>query len=190
MRKLLVLFFVAGLAWAGCGGDEDGAGKVDTAPEASSDSKSDAEAAATGLSGEGSDGFCQLARKYDTDFQDTPKPQTPADVEKEYTALTAAVERLAADAPAEIKADTERVSGAFGDMNDLLAEYGYEFSKIPDAEAEKMDIGSPQIEQASQQVQSYFERVCKIDSDGDGDTDGVTDAPSTTGVTTDTTSPG
>ena len=66
MRKVLVLAFVAAFAWAGCGSDDGGGGKVDSAAKASSASGSDTGAtsstgAGTDFSGKGSAGFCVLA---------------------------------------------------------------------------------------------------------------------------------
>jgi hypothetical protein len=181
MRKLLLIFCLASLALAGCGGGDDGADKTDSAADAGADgggtkTGTDAE---TDFSGKGSGDFCDLARQYEKDFDDTGNADSADDVEKNYKDLAKAVDNLVKEAPSEIKGDTQKVNDAFKDLNAVLAKYDYDFEKIPQAEADKMQLDSPEVEAASNRVESYFEKVCKIDSDHDGDTDGVIEDNST-----------
>ena len=171
MKKLLVLLCLAALFLAGCGdgGDGDG-GSVDTAAEGSDGKSGD-----TNFSGKGGDDFCDLAKKYEEDFEDTGDTNTAEDIEKEFNELTTAIDKLADEAPGEIEDDTKKIAGAFNEYNDLLKKYDYDFSKIPEAESKEISIENPDVEAASNRVESYFEKVCKMDSDGDGDTDGVID---------------
>jgi hypothetical protein len=194
MRKLLVLVCLASLAFAGCGG-----GKDDTSTAATDAGSKAAGGTATTVdtdfSGKGSGDFCDLARKYEQEFDKSGSSQTPADVEKEYKDLASAIDKLVGEAPSEIKADASKVNGAFKDLNTLLAKYHYDFSKIPESEAQNAKLDDPEIQAASNRVESYFEKVCKIDSDGDGDTDGVIDDGSSSGeqapgATTDDTTDG
>ena len=170
MKKLLVLLCLAALFLAGCGDDGGGSGDVDTASESSDDKAGD-----TNFSGKGGDDFCDLAKKYEEDFEDTGEAGESTDIEKEFTELTAAIDKLADEAPGEIEDDTKKIAEAFGEYNDLLKKYDYDFSKIPESESEEISIENPDVEAASNRVESYFEKVCKMDSDGDGDTDGVID---------------
>ena len=174
MKKLLVLLCLAALSLAGCGGGDDGdgdGGSVDTAAEGSGD---------TNFSGKGGDDFCDLAKKYEEDFEDTGDANSSENIEKEFKELTAAIDKLADEAPEEIEADTKKIAGAFNEYNDLLEKYDYDFTKIPEDEAEAISIENPDVEAASNRVESYFEKVCKMDSDGDGDTDGVIEDNSST----------
>lgn len=171
MKKLLVILAFATLLLAGCGGGDDGGGSVDTAAEGSSD----AAEKDTNFSGKGGDDFCDLAKKYEKDFEDTGDAANSEDIEKEFTELTTAIDKLADEAPGEIEDDAKKIAGAFGEYNDLLKKYDYDFAKIPKEESDKISIENPDVEAASNRVESYFEKVCKMDSDGDGDTDGVID---------------
>jgi hypothetical protein len=170
MRKLLVLLSLAAFLFAGCGGDDDS-----SSTDASSDSSGGATttAADTDFSGKGSGDFCDLARKYTKDFEDTTEAESSDDLEKTYKDLASAIDKLTSEAPKEIKADAEVVNDKFKEINTLLAKYDYDFSKVPEAEANKMSLDDPKVKAASDRVESYFEKVCKIDSDDDGDTDGV-----------------
>lgn len=169
MKKLLLALGLAALLLAGCGGGDDDGGSVDAA----SDKTSGDDATDTEFSGKGGDDFCDLAKKYEKDFEDTGAATTSEDTEKEFKELTSAIDKLADEAPGEIEDDAKKIAGAFGEYNDLLKKYDYDFSKIPKAETESISIENPDVEAASNRVESYFEKVCKMDSDGDGDTDGV-----------------
>ena len=172
MRKLLLVLMLAIVTFAGCGGDDGGDGTGgDTASGTSEEGTGGGDD--TDFSGKGSGDFCDLAKQYEEDFADTGEAETAADVEKEYKELTAAIDKLVDEAPDEIKADAEVVNDAFQKFNSVLAKYDYDFSKIPPEEADDLQLDSPEIESASNRVESYFEKVCKIDSDDDGDTDGV-----------------
>jgi hypothetical protein len=151
MKRLLLILSLAALGLSACGGG-GGSGSA---------------------SGGGSpDAFCDLARQYEEDFEDTGSATTPAEAKTQFEELMAAVERLVAEAPDEIAEDVELVGDEFQKYVDLLAKYDYDFSKVPDEEAEQIDIDDPDVTAASNRIESYFETECDIDSDGDGDTDG------------------
>jgi hypothetical protein len=180
MKKLLMILALAALLFAGCGGSDDDGGSVDTAAEGTSDD--DAAAKDTDFSGKGGGDFCELAKKYEEDFDDTTGSSSSSDdIEKEFEELTSAIDKLADEAPDEIEADTKKIAGAFKEYNDLLKKYDYDFAKIPEAESQKITIQNPDVEAASNRVESYFEKVCGMDSDDDGDTDGVIDDDSSSG---------
>ena len=147
MKRLLLVLSLAALALSACGGGGGGA------------------------SG-GSAAFCELARQYEEDFEDTGSATTPAQVKTQFEELMAAVERLVDEAPEAIAEDTELVGTEFEKYVDLLAKYDYDFSKVPEEEAAEIDIDDPDVTAASNRIESYFETECDIDSDGDGDTDG------------------
>ena len=173
MRKLLVLLCLATLTLAGCGDDTDSGSDADTGADAAGTSEEGSGGGDdTDFSGDGSGDFCELARKYEEDFEDTGDASTADDVKKEYQELTAAIDELADEAPDEIQADVEVVNKAFTTFYETLEKYDFDATKIPESEADKLELDSDEIEAASNRVESYFEKVCDIDSDGDGDTDG------------------
>lgn len=165
MRKLLLVLVVSILALTGCGGDGGDDGDTGGGAAAGRDD--------TDFSGSGSDDFCDLAESYMEQFDDAGG--SGGDIEAEYQELVAAIDDLASEAPGEIKADVEVVNGAFKRMVAILEKYDYDFTKIPEDEAEAASVDSPEVEAASDRVEAYFEKVCGIDTDDDGDTDGVTD---------------
>ena len=178
MKKLLLVLALAALLFAGCGDGDDGgndAGDGGGAAAGTSEEGSGDDAADTEFSGKGGDDFCDLAKKYEEDFEDTGDPTSGGDIEKEFTELTEAIDKLADEAPGEIEEDTKKIAAAFKEYNDLLKKYNYDFTKIPESESQNIDIENPDVEAASNRVESYFEKVCGMDSDGDGDTDGVID---------------
>ena len=171
MRKLLLVLMLAIVPFAGCG-DDDGDDTAGDAATGTSEAGS-GDGDGTDFSGSDSGDFCDLARQYEKDFADTGEAATAADVEREYKELTAALDNLVDEAPDEIKADAEVVNAAFQKFNAVLEKYDYDFAKIPPEEADELDLDGPEIESASNRVEAYFEKVCKIDSDDDGDIDGV-----------------
>lgn len=175
MRKLLVVLTVALLTFAGCGGDDGGDAETG---DAAGTSQAD-----TDFSGSGSGDFCSLAKKYTEDFEDVGS-DGGEDIEAEFEELTAAIDDLAEEAPGEIKEDVGVVNEAFKRSTAIFEKYDYDFTKIPEEEAQSASLDSPEIEAASRRVESYFEKVCKLDTDDDGDTDGVIDDGSTSDSTT------
>jgi hypothetical protein len=169
MKKLLVLLALAALLFAGCGDGDDGGGTVDTASDEASGGDD------TDFEGDEDSDFCELAKKYEEEFEDSGQAEDSEDFEADFKELSAAIDKLADEAPGEIESDVETIADAFNEYNDLLKKYDYDFSKIPQEESEKINLDNPEVEQASNRVESYFEKVCKMDSDGDGDTDGEID---------------
>ena len=170
MRKLLVLIALGTITFAGCGGDDDAAtGTASTSTTAGGDGE---------FSGEGSDDFCDLARDYAEKFDQAGETEatTPAEAEAElandYDEFAKAIKDLVGEAPEEIEADVRVVSGAFDELNELLEKYDYDFEKIPQEEAASIDLDNAEVEAANNRIESYFEKVCGIDTDDDGDTDG------------------
>ncbi|HUP84917.1 MAG TPA: hypothetical protein VM143_04530 [Acidimicrobiales bacterium] len=187
MKKLLMILVVAMLVFSGCGGGDDkGGDSVDSASDDTGDSSSTT--ADTDFSGKGGGDFCDLAKQYQKDFEDTSNTSNSADdTKKQFQELTAAIKKLVSEAPGEIKDDTKVVSEVFQRYDTLLQKYDYDFAKIPQEEAAKINFEDPKVSAASNRVESYFEKVCKIDSDGDGDTDGVIGDSSTTTAPEETT---
>ncbi len=180
MRKLPLVLIVAMFALSACGGGDDASsdtsvGATSETGDTKTDSKTDT-SADTDFSGKGSGDFCELAKQYEKDFKDTGDPsQSTDDAKKEYKELAAAIVNLEKQAPSEIKADVATVGKAFDQLDKLLSKYDYDFTKVPESEAGSVDVDSPTVQAASNRVESYFEKVCKIDVDEDGDTDGVVD---------------
>jgi hypothetical protein len=182
MRKLLVLLSLAALFFAGCGGGDDDTSSTDASAGASSDATTTS-AADTDFSGKGSGDFCDLARQYEKDFKDTGDANTKEEIKKEYTDLASAIDKLVSKAPSEIKPDAQTVNEKFKKVTALFAKYDYDFSKIPESEAANMSLDDPAFTASSNRIESYFEKVCKIDSDEDGDTDGIIKDDSSTSDT-------
>lgn len=165
-RKIGLLLFVGALVVAACGGDgETTVGSGDTT-----------------FSGKGGEEFCQKARDFEKNTKDTGDATSPEGLREEFGQLSAAIDDLVDAAPGEIKADTKAVGDYFGRVRDLYERHDYDQTKIPEEEAATLDSGTEKTKAASERVQSYFEKVCNIDTDGDGDTDGVKQegAPPTT----------
>lgn len=157
-RRVGLLLLVGALLVSGCGGDDD------TTAAGSKD---------TNFSGKGSGDFCQKARDFEENTKAPGDSSTPEGVKTQFERLNKAVDDLVDSAPGEIKADAQNVGNYFGKVDNLYKKYDYDASKIPKEESDKLDINDPEVEASSDRVTSYFEKVCKIDSDGDGDTDGV-----------------
>jgi hypothetical protein len=178
MKKvLLVLFATLTLLVAGaCGDDSDSDNGSDAvaSDEAKTDTSSGSDA-----KGSGGGEFCELARKFDEEFDDagTGEGDDQAAVFKD---LRNAIEQLEDKAPDDIEDDVTTVADAFRQSDDILKKYDYDFTKIPEAEASKISLQNPKVVEASNNVESYFEKKCGIDSDGDGDTDGVIESTTTT----------
>lgn len=173
MRKFLLLLGVTILAFTGCGGDDgdDGDTGADAAAGTSEEGSAGADDQDTDFSGSGSGDFCALAKDYMEEFDDAGEGS--GDIEAEYRELVAAIDNLASEAPGEIKDDVEVVNDAFKRSVAVLEKYDFDFTKIPEDEAEAANIDTPEVEAASNRVESYFEKVCELDTDDDGDTDGI-----------------
>lgn len=186
MRKFLLLI-VALLAFSGCGGDDGDS--TDTGSDAAAGTSEEGSAEAgdddTDFSGSGSGDFCDLARDYAKEFEETAEATDETELADSYKEFADAVDELAAEAPGEIEADVELVNKSFRQFVDLLEKYDYDLSKIPEEEAAEIDFDSEEIEGANRRIESYFEKVCEIDTDDDGDTDGVIDDGSVDDATTD-----
>ncbi len=183
MRKLLLVLFVATLAFSGCGGGSD-KGSADVSASGSTETTTEAQAGAnadTSFSGKGSGDFCALAAKYVEEFKSL---SDEADTAAAYKKVTAAVDEMAAKAPSEIKADVTLVNKSIQDLDKLAAKYDYDFAKIPEDEAKAINMDSVEVGKANQRVEAYLGSVCKIDVQSDGTTDSTTDATSDTPETT------
>jgi hypothetical protein len=184
MRKFLLLLVVTILAFTGCGGDD--ADSTDTGGDAASGTSEEGSGGGddTDFSGSGSGDFCDLARDYAEEFEETAEATDETELAESYKEFAGAVDELAKEAPGEIEADVELVNRSFQQFVDLLEKYDYDLSKIPEDEAAEIDFDSEEIEDANRRIESYFEKVCEIDTDEDGDTDGVIDDGSADDATT------
>ena len=179
MRRLLVLLFTLTLAFSACGGGDGNADDVaarssttEAGAGASDEDEEEAEAEDSDVaefSGDDSGDFCDKAREYDKKFENIG--ENSDDAEAEWNELEDAIEDIAGDAPAEIRADVKLVAKNFKEVKALYAKYDYDFSKVPEEEASAID--NTGVDEATERVNSYMETVCDIDQDGDGDTDGV-----------------
>ena len=168
-KAVVLLLATVAFVFAGCGGSGHG----------------------TVAKGDASSEFCGLARKFTKDFKDTSNVDNPKDEAALFKDLRPAIDQLERKAPSAIKADLTVVATSFREADDLLQKYGYDFAKVPEEEASKVSLDDPGVTAASDRVQSYFEKSCRIDTDGDGDTDGIINTTSTTaGDTTPTTAAG
>lgn len=171
MRKFLLLVGLVAVTLAGCGGGDGGS--TDTASDtASASAGGSGDSDDKEFTGKGSGDFCDLARDYADKFEDAGEADTEAELADDYKKFSDAIDELAAEAPKEIEGDVEVVQDAFAELNGLLEKYDYDFAKIPEEEAATIDLDNPEIEAANNRIESYFETVCKIDTDDDGDTDG------------------
>jgi hypothetical protein len=171
MKKVLVvLFAMFAFVSAACGGSDD---------NASSDDNGSSSNDGTVAKGDPDSDFCDSARKFSKDFNDTGDADTPEEQMQVFKDLRSAIDTLDKEAPDEIEDDVKIVADAFRESDDLLKKYDYDFTKVPEEEAAKISINDPEVTAASDRVESYFEKTCGIDSDGDGDTDGVSDDDST-----------
>ena len=184
MKKALVLL-VACFAFVGaaCGGGSDDSSSSGSSSGSSSDSSSDQ------AKGDSDSDFCDLARKFEKDFENAGNGTDSQDTAALFKDLRSAIDQLEQKAPKEIEADVKVVAKAFRESDDLLKKYDYDFTKVPQEEADKVSLDDPEVTKASDNVESYFETTCGIDSDGDGDTDGKIDN-SGTSSTTETTAQG
>jgi hypothetical protein len=169
MKKFLVLLIASfALVSAACGSGSDS--KSDSK---SSSTKSTGGSDATVAKGDPKSDFCDLARKFTKDFKDTTDASNTQDEAALFKDLRSAIDQLDKTAPSEIDADVKVVADSFRQSDDVLKKYDYDFTKVPQEEAAKISLDDPKITESSNRVESYFEKTCGIDVDGDGDTDGI-----------------
>jgi hypothetical protein len=174
MKKVLVVLLACfALVGAACGGSDDGDSASSSDAKSGSSSSDD-----TVAKGDPDSDFCDSARKFSKDFNDSSNADEE-DQAKVFKDLRAAIEKLEDQAPDEIEDDVKVVADAFKESDDLLKKYDYDFTKVPEEEASKLSINDPKVTASSDRVESYFEKTCGIDSDGDGDTDGVMESSTT-----------
>jgi hypothetical protein len=140
---------------------------VDTAPlDTTGDTKAPVD---TNFSGKGSSKICSDATKFQKDFADIggslTGASTPDQAKQIFTQLNDALDKLAGDAPKEIKADVQTIADAFKKLNDVMAKFDYDFTKLatdPTAAQELTQFASGDVEAAGQRVTAYFAQVCGI----------------------------
>src|SRR3954454_24278420 len=147
MKKVLVLL-VASLAFvsAACSGGDDGDSKSSDSGGKDSGKSSTTEAVAKG---DPNSDFCDLARKFSKDFNDTSSADNAAEEASVFKDLRAAIDQLDKKAPDEIKDDVKVVAVAFRKSDDLLKKYDYDFTKVPPDEASKISLDDPQVTASS-----------------------------------------
>ena len=175
MRRPLVLILLALVVLVGgaCGKDEpsDTSSGADSSEEAASGDKNDGD---DEFSGKGSGEFCDEVRALEeTDklFEDDATPEEQREQARE------ALERLdglSDEAPDEIADDLDRLLNGLRPLLEAIAE-GKDLSTMTPEEQKKFEeLSTPEYQAAGERVNSYVEKVCKIDTDDDGDTDGET----------------
>jgi hypothetical protein len=170
MKKVLVaLFAMLAFVSSACGGSDDNSSDDNGSSSSSSND-------GTVAKGDPDSDFCDSARKFSKDFNDTGDADTPEEQKAVFKDLRSAIDTLEDEAPDEIEDDVKVVADAFRESDDLLKKYDYDFTKVPEEEASKISINDPEVTASSDRVESYFEKTCGIDSDGDGDTDGKVDS--------------
>jgi hypothetical protein len=187
-RYLVALALVGVLLAAGCGDDKKASNvSADSSAKASAKDGSST-TIDTSFSGKGSGDFCSLAEKFTQEFKDQKDASTPEQVKAQFEDISAAITKMAAEAPSEIKADAKFLKEALDEANALYKKHDYDFTKIgEDPEAKNLKVGSPEMGAASNRLSSYLEKVCKIDADEDGDTDGIIEPDSSSSSTETTT---
>ena len=123
----------------------------------------------TNFTGKGSSKICSDAVKFSKDFAGIGTSLTgasnPDQAKQLFTQLNDALDKLVADAPKEIKADVQTVADAFKKLNDVMAKFNYDFTKIatdPSAAQELSQFATGGVEQAGQRVTAYFAQVCGV----------------------------
>ena len=187
LRKPLALLvaaaFVVGLA--ACGGDDGGSAAVgpdatssssgSEAPAASSDTGGGGSAGTTAVpdfSGSGSQEFCGQAKDFEGVFGGESFTNTdPASLKDDYAKAQNALDDLADNAPDEIKADVQTLSGALKTLIDVFESVDYDFTKLaqdPTAAAKLQEFDTQELQDASARVEAYLTQVCGIDTTAGG----------------------
>ena len=119
------------------------------------------------FSGEGSDAFCALAEQFDS--LETPTDGDAGAVETSWTALVAAMNDMADEAPAEISDAATATRDGFVKLRDLYEKYEWDAQKLaaaastdPEVEAAFSDTS---MQAASDELTSYVSQVCGIDTE-------------------------
>lgn len=72
---------------------------------------------------------------------------------------------LAAQAPAELRADFQVFAKGFGDFNAAMAKANYDFTKMatdPELRKAAEAMSEPRMEQASKNIQTWMEKNCTV----------------------------
>ena len=183
MRKLLiVLVSLLALFVGACGGGDDNSSNdaAGTSEEGSSEANDDD----TDFSGKGSDDFCDQARVINEDDSFNNQNASPEETRQQAEDVLDAFEKLAEEAPSEIEDDIDLLFSALQPVFQAVVD-GKDLSQLtPEEQAEFDKLESPEFQAASDRVNAYIEKVCKIDADEDGDTDGVDNSDQSTEDTT------
>ncbi len=78
--------------------------------------------------------------------------------------LDEALNTMQAGLPDELKADGEILAGAYKTYGEILAKYGGDINKAmtdPEAQQALQEMGTPEIQAASNRVQAYFDSNCQ-----------------------------
>ena len=95
--------------------------------------------------------------------QQQHRHQHPADLKKLYSNLKSTLDDAESIAPSTIKPDFQTFVTAFTPILNTLAQYNYDFSKIPpSAYAGFQGMDTPAIKAASAHIEQYVEQVCHV----------------------------
>src|SRR4051794_28491995 len=122
------------------------------------------------FSGKGSSDLCGYAKQIEasSNLNDVFSGDNP-NLKDAYSKLDDVFNQAVSKSPAEIKPDMQTLQKGFKALEDVLAKYDYDISKMTQAAASDPSVmqqiqtfDTPEFEAASQRVDAYFENVCGI----------------------------
>jgi hypothetical protein len=174
IRKLAILLVLVAVGATACGSSSKGASNATTTTAAGSGSTPTAGGGTTTsgapttsgkVSGDSNSTFCQAVRGDLGAFKSNANiaTSTPADLKKLYSNLKSTLDDAESIAPSAIKPDFQTFVTAFTPILNTLAQYNYDFTKIPpSAYAGFQSMDTPAIKAASAHIEAYVEQVCHV----------------------------
>src|SRR4051812_30895753 len=122
------------------------------------------------FSGKGSSDLCGYAKQIEasSNLNDVFSGDNP-NLKEAYSKLDDVFNQAVSKSPAEIKPDMQTLQKGFKALEDVLAKYDYDISKMTQAAASDPSVtqqiqtfDTPEFQAASQRVDAYFQNVCGI----------------------------